>query len=272
MTTFDDTPTESPVVRRKRYRRWRILSMTFLFYALIIGVPSLQVAILLMVYPWFILALLAFNPGVDGAPERNPIDLHILLGTVALALRAALLVHVMDDTRIIIPALLPGGFMLVSTALVMRRNGRAPWLALLAALIAGTSYGYGATLFGNAILDRSAPQVYQTRVLEKEMNFGKSAAGPEIKLAPWGPQTEEAWVKHLPLIIYQNVSVGTRVCIYYHPGLANIAWYELHSCRKEHRECRREPICRQWLEETMDRLQKADDAPKQGKPLPPPTE
>lgn len=89
-------------------------------------------------------------------------------------------------------------------------------------------YGYGAGLELNALLDRSASQAYQVKVISKYVSHGKSTSY-HLKLAPWGPN-----VNGQDLMVsasrYARTSPKSSVCMLLRSGALNVAWSELGLC------------------------------------------
>jgi len=108
-----------------------------------------------------------------------------------------------------------------------------PWLkkhlgttALL--LILCCSYGYGAGVKVNALLDQSTPRKYRVIVTGKNVSHGKSTSY-HLNLAPWGPNVngQNLMVSYSQ---YAAVKTGDTVCMLLRSGALRVAWSELGRC------------------------------------------
>jgi len=99
---------------------------------------------------------------------------------------------------------------------------------LLTIFFLSAFYGLGATAMADALLDGSAPQIYQTQVLHKRISTGRHTTW-YLRLAPWGPQDQNSEVG-VPRSLYSSVQPGQTVCAHYHPGALKIPWYVVSYC------------------------------------------
>ena len=158
---------------------------------------------------------------------RPSLALPVILPGAVLAIRALYDLSFLHWQQLIAPGLF------LSIALAAFITSADPGIArrrwpLLAVLFLSSFYGIGATALGDALLDHSAPQVYQTAVLNKHFSSGRHTTW-ELKLAAWGPQPEISDVS-VPRWLYASVQPGQTVCVHYHPGTINIPWYFVTHC------------------------------------------
>ena len=121
-----------------------------------------------------------------------------------------------------------GSFILVGTAF-----WRDPWLqkhhgtTVLLALIC-CSYGYGAGMQVNALLDRSTPKSYRVIVTAKHVSHGRSTSY-HLRLAPWGPEVngQDLMVSRST---YAGIKQGDTVCMVLRSGAMGVAWSKLARC------------------------------------------
>jgi hypothetical protein len=92
------------------------------------------------------------------------------------------------------------------------------------------SYGYGAGMQVNALLDRSMPQTYRVIVTAKHVSHGKSSSY-HLTLAPWGPEVsgQDLMVAYSQ---YAAVKPGDAVCMLLRRGALGVAWSELGQCKE----------------------------------------
>jgi hypothetical protein len=112
---------------------------------------------------------------------------------------------------------------------------RDPWLkkhrgTTVLLLILCCSYGYGAGLQVNAILDRSTPHTYRVIVTSKNVSHGRSTSY-HLNLAPWGPNAsgQNLMVAYSQ---YAAVKPGDTVCMLLRAGALGVAWSELSRCKE----------------------------------------
>jgi hypothetical protein len=99
---------------------------------------------------------------------------------------------------------------------------------LLAIFFVALFYGGGVSALADALLDRSAPQIYQTTVFRKHVSTRRRTT-QYLRLAPWGPQPFPSEVR-VTARFYSSVEPGQTVCVYYHPGALKIPWYVVTYC------------------------------------------
>lgn len=99
-------------------------------------------------------------------------------------------------------------------------------MLLIVALSA--AYGFGASMALNAVLDRSATEVYRTKVIAQSISRGKSTTY-YLLLEPWGSRNEPDRVS-VGARLYRSITPGKSVCIAARHGALNIAWYTVGAC------------------------------------------
>ena len=158
---------------------------------------------------------------------RPSLAVPVILPGAVLAIRALYDLSFLHWQQLVAPGLFVTVALTVFIASADPSLARRRW-PLLAILFLSSFYGIGATALGNALLDHSAPQVYQTMVLHKHFSSGRHTTW-ELKLAAWGPQSETSDVS-VPRSLYAIVQPGQTVCVHYHRGALNIPWYFVDRC------------------------------------------
>ena len=186
----------------------------------------------LLALPWVGILLVAkFAPFYRfGGPRNSPLpDLSLALIGPGLFLALGALRSIAPvgwEGPLLISVL--GSFMLVGAAF-----WRDPWLqkhhgtTVLLALIC-CSYGYGAGMQVNALLDRSTPKSYRVIVTAKHVSHGRSTSY-HLRLAPWGPEVngQDLMVSRST---YAGIKQGDTVCMVLRSGAMGVAWSKLARC------------------------------------------
>ena len=186
----------------------------------------------LLALPWVGILLVAkFAPFYRfGGPRNSPLpDLTLALIGPGLFLALGALRSIAPvgwEGPLLISVL--GSFILVGTAF-----WRDPWLqkhhgtTVLLALIC-CSYGYGAGMQVNALLDRSTPKSYRVIVTAKHVSHGRSTSY-HLRLAPWGPEVngQDLMVSRST---YAGIKQGDTVCMVLRSGAMGVAWSKLARC------------------------------------------
>jgi hypothetical protein len=202
------------------------------FASFIVRDPDHLLTWALVAMPWIAILLVAkFAPYYRfGGPRNSPLpdlSLMLVLPGLFLALSALQRIAPIGWTG---PSLLTvfGSAVLVGVALwcdpwLKKHRGIAALLLFLCC-----SYGYGAGLEVNAMLDQSPPQSYRVVVAAKHVNQGKSTSY-HLTLAPWGPYVsgQDLRVSHSR---YAATRPGDTVCMFLRAGALHVAWSELGSC------------------------------------------
>jgi len=88
-------------------------------------------------------------------------------------------------------------------------------------------YGYGSSVDLNCTFDNSPPTVYKAAVLAHRVESGKHTSYL-FTLSEWGPMHKEK-EEDVGKWIYDHVSVGDSVKIYFRQGKLKAPWYQVHS-------------------------------------------
>jgi hypothetical protein len=94
--------------------------------------------------------------------------------------------------------------------------------------VLGMSYGFGAGMEGNALLDDSKPSVYPTQITEKRISSGRHQSH-DLYLAHWGSKQDIDKVS-VSRSFYESVRIGDTVCVSLHQGAFHVPWYIVQSC------------------------------------------
>lgn len=194
-------------------------------YEAVVGVCALA--------PWIGIIVAARSHGLFRIDcQRNQVHPHLagllMLPSAALSLRASLDLDLLWSAAVIWPAVLIGlalflAALKVDTAL---RSQRASAVAVLAFTL---TYGFGAGLHANVLLDRSSSRVHTTTVISKRITTGSSTEYM-LRLGPWGPRSAADEVS-VSSRMHDEVQPGDSVCVHLRPGALRIPWYTLERCR-----------------------------------------
>ena len=89
------------------------------------------------------------------------------------------------------------------------------------------AYGFGSIMQVNCAFDDSPTKIYNATVLDHRIESGKHTSYL-FTLSPWGPMHKER-EEDVGRWIYDNVSIGDSVRVYFHKGKLNAPWYQVHS-------------------------------------------
>jgi hypothetical protein len=182
--------------------------------------------------PWIAVLLVAhFAPYYRfGGPRKSPLpDLSLVLIIPGLFLMLSVLQRIAPigwEGPLLMTVL--GSVILVGIAFwcdpwLKQHRGTAVLLLILCC-----SYGYGAGLQVNALLDQSTANTYRVIVTGKYVSHGRSTSY-HLNLAPWGPN-----VSGQNLVVsysqYAAVKTGDTVCMLLRSGALRVAWSELARC------------------------------------------
>jgi hypothetical protein len=144
-----------------------------------------------------------------------------------LALRDLFDIQLVDWTKIVLPAAAGGGVIsavLLGMFPVMRKR-RAHSLLLLLFLVV---YAGSSMVMTNALLDRSAPEAYQVKIVKKHSTSGKSTTY-YFTVPAWGPKSGPDDVT-VSGSYYRAKRVGDDVCIYLFHGRYGFPWFVVEEC------------------------------------------
>jgi hypothetical protein len=219
--------------RAQRFSRF-LMALTFVAgaWAWIDPRPYRLVISLLGLLPWVAVVITARSAGLFRI-DQKPNDPHpsvaipFLLPGAVLMLRV---IHDMNSVEWIGPFCLSialAGF-LTAAAIMSDRSLRSRVITGLLIFVFSMSYGYGAGMEANALLDRSAASVYAVRVTDKRESSGRSTTF-YLNLAPWGPMHKGNKVSVSPRF-YRSVKAGDTVCVALRPGALHLPWYIVSAC------------------------------------------
>ena len=186
----------------------------------------------LIALPWVAILLVAkFAPFYRfGGPRNSPIP------DLTLALIGPGFFLMLGVLRSVVPVGWEGPLclsVLGSAMLAGAAFWRDPWLKqhrgiAVVLLLLCCSYGYGAGMQINALLDGSTPQTYRVVVTAKHVSHGKSTSY-HLSLAPWGPRASGQDLM-VPYSRYAVLKPGDTVCMLLRAGALGVAWSELGRC------------------------------------------
>jgi hypothetical protein len=150
--------------------------------------PYGLVALLHVSMPWIALWLFKLS-GKQRANEDLAIQIAVaflVLPGVALSFMARTQFHAVRWMDALWLAIAVSAIFTIS---ILKVNGWLhgfSWLTILGLLIF-LSYGYGAGMEINALLDRSVPTIYSAKVLASYSSYSRRTPSYHLELGPWGP-------------------------------------------------------------------------------------
>lgn len=201
-------------------------------WALLYPRPYELLVVVLVALPWIAVWIMAQAPGIYAfnAPRGSAQpDLTVLLLSPGflLMLRAVTDINVLDWQRQMLWAVLITVALMIAVVWALPAARKKPGsIALTVVLL--LAYGYGASALWNALLDRSSPTNYSTRVCGKHVTSGRHRT-PELQLEAWGPETSISEVA-VAWDLFRSTKIGDYVCVQLHPGALGVPWYRVAQC------------------------------------------
>jgi len=157
----------------------------------------------------------------------------VLVPGLALFLRTLEDFSIFSYSRIWIPAVVIAvGCMVIAntTSKEYSYRSRADLMDMLGSLLFTFAYGYGALVTVNCLFDKSTPQVFHAKVVDKRMSSGKNTSY-YLDLSPWGPR-EEADDVTVSKQVFDRARIGDDVNVYFMEGRFGIPWFEVNTITK----------------------------------------
>lgn len=128
--------------------------------------------------------------------------------------------------------IIPGtvGFMIVllilfTTHKVIKESRKNKTWIYLSIIFSVFVYSYAATYGLNCVYDNSEPQVYEAKVVDKEISRSRKGGRTYyLKVSPWGHHYDNEKIS-VPRSQYDAITIGETVKIDLKKGLFNIPWY-----------------------------------------------
>ena len=152
---------------------------------------------------------------------------------MALFLRAVMDFSIFNYSKIWIPAtVIAVAYIIIASWASKEFTFKAivDYLTILGLSLVTFSYGYGTVVTVNCLFDKSAPQVFHAKVLDKRMSSGKTASY-YLELSPWGLR-EVANEVSVAKDVFGRANVSDDVNIYFMEGRFGIAWFEVNTITK----------------------------------------
>ena len=102
-------------------------------------------------------------------------------------------------------------------------NNRA--VAGISIFFLGSMYCYGAIAHFDVLADRSSPASYQTQVLSKRADNGRTTSY-YLQVAPWGPRHDPEEIE-VPRALYGAITPGQSVSIHLYLGALHLPWFSV---------------------------------------------
>jgi hypothetical protein len=194
--------------------------------------PYRLVVSLLVLLPWVGLAIVARSSGLFRIDEKRN-DPHPSVAVAVMLPGFVLTLRVIRDTNLLewtgplyVSAALAA---LLTVAAVMADRSLKNRLGIVILLfVLSMSYGFGAGMEGNALLDHSKPSVYPTQITEKQISDGRYRSY-DLYLARWGPRQDNDKVS-VSRWFYESVGIGDIVCVSLRQGAFHVPWYIVQPC------------------------------------------
>ena len=98
-------------------------------------------------------------------------------------------------------------------------------VAAVSIFFIGSMYCYGAVSQFDVLADRSAPATYQTQVLAKRADNGRTTSY-YLQVAPWGPRHDSEEI-NVSRALYRAISPGQPVSIHLYSGALHLPWFSV---------------------------------------------
>jgi len=155
--------------------------------------------------------------------KRPSLTFALAIPPAALAWRAVNDFHIFSFNNVWLPVLVVS---ITFSALIwmysadMKKNP----LYLLISLFIGLMYGYGLVIAMNCLTDRSMPEYYDAKVLDKRISSTSESNSYYIKVTPWGPRTTEEEIS-IKKKGYDRIRVNDKISIALKEGTLGIPWF-----------------------------------------------
>jgi hypothetical protein len=211
------------------------VSIIVCLWAFVYPKPHELVVVVLAALP----PLVALVPKVKGGRLYQVVgwrnDARANLGIAFIGPSVVLAVRALEDIKVFDWTVALAGAAVVAIAMTFvlamsEQKLRSLGWALLAILAVCGSYAYGAIVEGNALLDKSEPQMFKTTVIGKRVSRGKTTSY-HLRLASWGPLREEDDIT-VSRTLYASVETGGKICIVLRDGALHIRWFGVRPCRE----------------------------------------
>jgi hypothetical protein len=210
---------------------YNIIGAVAAFGLVILG-KGYAITIIGLLYPLLGLIIMKFSKGLikfTGNSKRS-VTPFLLLGFMIPVI--TMLIVVITDYQIFqfYNLWLPiGGVTALISALLyfigLNRSIDGIRAQIIIMIIMAAIYGFGSVISINCAFDKSEPTIYKAEILGHRIESGKHTSYL-LTLTEWGPmheQKEEDVGRHL----YNEVTIGDTVKIYFKPGLLKTPWYQV---------------------------------------------
>lgn len=166
--------------------------------------------------------------GIDYRKWKNTpipkIDSAILFPSFALILRALMDIKILGFKNIFIYALI------ISIPLILilfygtkeYLIGKKIFTGFFWGILFTFTFGYGTAILTNALLDQSEPVFYKAKIINKEIENGKTIAY-RIDFEPWGPITENDLMR-VSKTEFERLNVNDSIELELRPGFLKTRW------------------------------------------------
>ena len=181
------------------------------------------------VLPLIVIVLLARSHGlyqIEGRRNdaRPSLAVAFIFPGCALAYRAIQDLHFLEWKPLVLATLALAALLTIFLAQSDPHfHNRAA--AAISIFFLGSMYCYGAIAHFDVLADRSLPASYQTQVLAKRADNGRTTSY-YLQVAPWGPRQDAEEIE-VSRALYGAISPGQPVSIGLYPGALHLPWYSV---------------------------------------------
>jgi hypothetical protein len=98
-------------------------------------------------------------------------------------------------------------------------------VAVISTFFIGTMFSFGVLAHFDVLADHSSPASYQTQVLEKRADNGRTTTY-YLRVSPWGPRQNADEIE-VPHALYNAISPGQLVSIHLYSGALHLPWFSV---------------------------------------------
>jgi hypothetical protein len=202
-------------------------------WTLFLAKPYEYAIIASMTVPIISIIALKFYSGLIRIDERKSsaypsIIFAIMYPSIGLLLRAMLDYDIFEYSKVWTPSILVASvfiaFMLIGNKEFKLKKAQ-DYLSILGIALIVFAYGYGSVITLNCMYDKSEPEIFNAKILDKRISSGKHTTY-YFKLTPWGQQKEVDEV-HVSKSLYNRLDKDGEVNIYFKKGKFDIPWFVL---------------------------------------------
>lgn len=203
------------------------MGLALTLWALFIQEPYQYVMLLLILLPFAVIGVVRYYKGaltLDGN-EKSAIP-HVTIAFIfpclGLLLRAVFDFNIFEWKNFWIPFIIIASLFYLLGAL-SSKGEKNRIVNLIVLIFFAATYGFGAIITLNGILDRTQPSIYRAQILNKRISSGNHTSY-YFKLSSWGPRNESNEID-VDKTKYNQYEIGNSVSVVLKKGSLGIPWY-----------------------------------------------